>query len=1048
MAEHGDLVHWQPARPLTPLELLTAQFYAWERRGRGWHVSPYPVELEPPFRPFVWYAPAAPGPPVDDARKPTLLSSLVDKIRGQSSRAMVPLEAPEGVFEPEAEIFTDDSALVEMQVSIPPTLKVTQDTAEQFLLSLAYGARPLAFELVGLPDAVTVQLVCREEDRAQFTAQLRAHFPDVTVAENPGFLRRFWNAPGTRDSVVIDFGLSHEFMRPLRTFTSFEPDPLVAVVGALSGLASGEIGVLQVLFQPARSAWTENIMRAVTDGEGGPFFVDAPEMVALAREKISRPLVAAVVRIAAQSSVSGQAWELARALGGALSQFSNPTSNELIPLSGDDYGARLQEDDLLARCTHRSGMLLNSEELVSLVHLPSASVRSEKLIRDARKSKAAPAIAVGHRLVLGENIHGGKRSTVTLSPEHRSRHTYVIGASGTGKSTLLLNLIIQDLEHGQGVGVLDPHGDLIDRILGYVPEERLNDVVLLDPADADYPIGFNILSAHSDLEKNLLASDLVAVFRRLSTSWGDQMTSVLGNAVLAMLESERGGTLADLRRFLVEPEFRREFLTSVRDPEVVYYWQKEFPLLAGKPQAPLLTRLDAFLRPKLIRYMVAQRENRLDFGAIMNGGKIFLAKLSQGAIGEENAYLLGSLLVSKFYQVALTRQERAEAERRPFYLYIDEFHNFVTPSMAQILSGARKYGLGLVLAHQDLHQLSTRDQELLGAVLTNPCTRVCFRVGDLDARKLTDGFAFFDTEDLQSLGIGEALCRIERADHDFNLRTLPLPAIDTERARARTERIVAHSRTAYGTSRESVQQALERARLPAPEPEEQRAQAPKTPVSARPQEQAPRWPAEVRSASPKARAAQDEAPTGTVPTPRVGAPESPTLGRGGGQHRYLQHLIKRWAESRGYRATIEQQILDGLGSVDVALEKGELRIACEISVGSSAEQEHGNVQKCLAAGFAHVAIISPGRKTLGKAREIITARLDEGLMPHVRFVTPEELFAFLEELDAHAAATDETVRGYKVKVRYQPVDEAEKATKKQAISTVILKALRRLKGDT
>src|SRR5206468_2560269 len=156
---------------------------------------------------------------------------------------------------------------------------------------------------------------------------------------------------------------------------------------------------------------------------------------------------------------------------------------------------------------------------------------------------------------------------------------------------------------------------------------------------------FNILSAHSDLEKNLLASDLVAVFRRLSTSWGDQMNSVFSNAILAFLESSRGGTLADLRRFLVEPQYRTEFLTTVTDPHVVYYWTKEFPLLTGKPQGPILTRLDTFLRPKPIRYMVTQKENRLDFAAILNGKKIFLAKLSQGTLGEENAYLLGSLLI-------------------------------------------------------------------------------------------------------------------------------------------------------------------------------------------------------------------------------------------------------------------------------------------------------------------------------------------------------------------------------------------------------------------
>jgi hypothetical protein len=189
-------------------------------------------------------------------------------------------------------------------------------------------------------------------------------------------------------------------------------------------------------------------------------------------------------------------------------------------------------------------------------------------------------------------------------------------------------------------------------------------------------------------------------------------------------------------------------LKTVQDPEIVYYWEKSFPLLVGKPQGPILTRLDTFLRPKLIRYMVAQKENSFDLGGVMNEGKIFLAKLAQGAIGEENAYLLGTLLVSKFQQLAMSRQEIAAALRRNFYLYIDEFHNFVTPSMASILSGARKYRLGLILAHQEFQQLVSRDADVASAVIANPYTRICFRLGDYDAKKLADGFSHFEAKDL------------------------------------------------------------------------------------------------------------------------------------------------------------------------------------------------------------------------------------------------------------------------------------------------------------
>jgi hypothetical protein len=356
--------------------------------------------------------------------------------------------------------------------------------------------------------------------------------------------------------------------------------------------------------------------------------------------------------------------------------------------------------------------------------------------------------------------------------------------------------------------VLDPHGDLVNKILGVIPAERVKDVVLVDPSDEEYSIGLNILSAHSDLEMNLLSSDLVSVFERLSSTWGDQMNSVLQKAIHVFLESSERGTLDDLRRFLIEPAYRAEFLKSVRDPELLYYWQKAFPQLTGNRSiGPVITRIDAFLAPKPIRYMVSQTENRLDFGKIMDSGKIFLAKLPGGLIGKENSYLLGTLLVSKFQQLAMSRQEQEIEARSDFWIYIDEFQNFITPSMAEILSGVRKYRIGLTLAHQELHQLE-RDRDVASAVLSNPFTRVVFRVGDSDAKRLADGFAFFESRDFQNLETGQAICRIERADNDFNL-TVPLPeTVDPTQAKATRQAVIAASRAKYATPRADVEAAL------------------------------------------------------------------------------------------------------------------------------------------------------------------------------------------------------------------------------------------------
>ena len=417
----------------------------------------------------------------------------------------------------------------------------------------------------------------------------------------------------------------------------------------------------------------------------------------------------------------------------------------------------------------------------------------------------------------------------------------------------------------------------------------------------------------------------------------------------------------------------------------------------------------------------------------MNEGKIFLAKLSQGAIGEENAYLLGTLLVSKFQQLAMSRQQTAAALRRNFYLYIDEFHNFVTPSMAAILSGARKYRLGLILAHQELQQLVSRDADVASAVIANPYTRVCFRLGDYDAKKLADGFSHFEAKDLQNLQVGDAICRVERAEFDFNLKTHRLPPVEAAAAEQCRERIIALSRERYATPREVVEAALMPAEAPTMATPPAHTSRPHAPAAETPPSVTPSMPEEKRASAP--------------PAPRAKMPSVPsTAGRGGPQHKYLQELVRRWASSKGYKTTIEKEILDGMGSIDVALEKDGRSIACEISVTTSVEHEVGNVQKCLAAGFEHVVLLLMERKMLSKARDAVAVAVGEPERARVHILTTEEFFTFVDSLDAHAAGRVGQVRGYNVKVDYQAVAEGEQKVRKQAISQVILGALKKLKS--
>lgn len=1011
-------------------ELLTTQFYEWELRGRGWQVWNHPVNLEPPFAPFLGHRLEPESVVFDDARRPTFFSRLVDRayhLLGGALRTDEESPSRPTVEEPPAP-FVDDSELIELEVLVPSTLRIAAEAAERCLVGLVQTEFPIAFEVLGRHRSVTIGFACRRADEALLRQQFAAHFPDATVHARIEPLRSVWAMKDEAAPVIVDFGLAQEFMRPVRGFDSLELDPLVSVAGALGGLGDDDVALLQCLFQPTRSAWAESIARAVTNEKGDAFFENSPDMVALARRKINRPLFAVGLRIAARSLVLNRAWDIVRGVGAALAQFADPLSNEFIPLKNDGYDPAEHEQDLLARRSRRSGMILNSEELRSLIHPPSASVRTERLVRTRGKTKAAPLAPPRPSLILGENEHGGERRIVALTIEQRLRHMHLVGASGTGKSTLLLHAILQDIQNGQGVGVLDPHGDLIDQILERIPDHRLDDVILFDASEEERPIGFNILSAHAAWEKNLLSSDLVSVFRRLSTSWGDQMTAVLGNAILSFLESTDGGTLADLRRFLVEADFRRSFLQRVQDPELVYFWQKEFPLLAGRPQAPLLTRLNAFLRAKSLRRIVSQRDHGLDLAAVMDQGKVLLGKLSHGAIGEENAYLLGTLLVSKFQQVALGRQAVSEADRKPFFLYIDEFHHFITPSMAPLLTGARKYRLGLVLAHQGLRQLSQADEAVASAVLGNAGTRICFRVGEEDARKLADGFSSFDVSDLQNLGVGEAIGRIDQPQYDFNLRTHPLPPLDAPLAAERRERVSALSRQRHGAS------PTEQASIVSPSGVAASSPAPRN------------HPGPIPEQDPTSLKPPIE-PTKRIDPPRpVKTTVVPALGRGGPQHKYLQELIRRWADDHGYRAVIELPVAEGTGSVDVALERDGRRLACEISVTSTPTQELANIRKCLDSSFQQVLVVSPDLRHLSKLRKRIEESLDAVDHARVHCLTPESLFEFLMRSD-NGETKENMTRGYRVKVQYRPDVGFEPAARRQAVAGVVLKAMRRLKED-
>jgi DNA helicase HerA-like ATPase len=946
------------------LALHSARFYEWERLGRGTETFTHLVPLEPPFRTFVAHQPTN-LVVVDDGRRPTALSRFWDRITRkvparepllEIQKDLVPLELPVPDTEPS-----------ELEMLFPEDLKVDPKTVFAFWNTIATVGQPLSFELVGFSGRVSVRITSAAHDSGLIHRYASTFFPAATVDEPEQSLVRLWRKAETEFVAGAEFGLSREFMVPL-AYDSKGAEFLTGLIGSLSQAGETDVAVFQVLLCAARHPWTQSALAAVTSPDGEPFLLDAPEVTKLAEEKFSTPLISAVIRTFAWTKEEVVARDILRAVVAAVSP-SRTDRNALVPLTTENIEDF--EYNVLLRCTNRSGMLLSLAELSSVARLPGAEITTPALVRTRITSRLPEEVLGDTGVIIGEAEHEGVLVPVRLPLEARLSHTYVIGASGTGKSTLLESLITQDIANGAGLALIDPHGDLVESILARIPADRVNDVVLFDPADPAWVVGWNILAARSETEKQMLASDLVAVWKRLSTSWGDQMSAVLGNAVLAFLESSIGGTLVDLRKFLLDDKFRAAFLDTVADNHIRSFWKEEYALLVGRnPQAPILTRLDMLLRSRLVREAVVERERPLDFRAIVDGRKILLAKLAQGAIGEENASLLGSLLVSKLHQTALSRQDAVESAREPFFLYIDEFHNTATPSMASLFSGVRKYKLALCVAHQDLYQLHTTAPELERSILANAHTRIAFRLSEDDARRVERGMGEFGEEDLVNLERGEAICRVGRGANTFRLRTVRLPDIPTNQKHERAAVVRATSFERFGRQRpvEAMDNVHDK----------------------------------LQSGGP----AIEVAP-----------------GRGGKHHKYLQGLIRRAAIERGFEVEVEKRVLDGHGHVDVSLTRGDFRIACEISVSTGVEHEFLNVLKCLTAGYHFVVLVSSEQARLDEAERRLNTEVAGESRAKIRLLSPTNFISFLDELPSQARSTSDS--GERNKTLEKPKRRAE-----------------------
>jgi DNA helicase HerA-like ATPase len=414
--------------------------------------------------------------------------------------------------------------------------------------------------------------------------------------------------------------------------------------------------------------------------------------------------------------------------------------------------------------------------------------------------------------IIGTTNWRNRKQPFGIKQRDRRHHIYVIGKTGMGKTTLLENMLIQDIEQGRGVAILDPHGDLAQRLLDFIPKKRINDVVYFNPQDLDWPFSLNPFERVTPEKRHLVAAALMSVFAKLfASSWGPRMAHILRNSILALLEMP-GSSLLGIPRLLSDVDYREKVIAKVSDPKVRDFWNNEFASYQSKfrteAMSPVLNKVGAFLTSPMVRNIVGQARSKVTFRKLLDEGKILIANLPKGALGEENQILLGSLLVTKLQLAAMERVDMAEDARRDFHLYCDEFQNFATPSFIEILSEARKYRLDLTLAHQYIEQL---DDSIKSAVFGNVGTLISFRIGATDAEELEREFSpEFSQNDFIRLPphlFYTRVCIDGATSRPFNADALPprnAPVI-THR-----EKIIEVSRKRYCSPRAEVQRKINR----------------------------------------------------------------------------------------------------------------------------------------------------------------------------------------------------------------------------------------------
>lgn len=693
--------------------------------------------------------------------------------------------------------------------------------------------------------------------------QVLAQYPEANLTEV-----RDYNIFSPTGNVVGSYlKFSRDYIFPINTYQKLNTDPLNAITNSLSKVLRIDGVAIQIIARSAKKQWHTKgtkVAREMHQGKtlkealaaagefnlvriGGFLFPKAKktkegkvevaktptpfetELIKGLEQKTSKAGLDCNIRIIASAENKTKAENYLKNVVDSFSQFNFYQYGNSFRVSKKNIKGFVA-DFIYRNFAERQKIILNAEELASIFHFPTPFLETPNIRWLLAKKLPPPTNLPPEGILLGENIYRGVKTNVHLLTDDRRRHAYIIGMTGTGKSVLLANLAIQDISNGKGVCVIDPHGSLVENILANVPKERIDEVIYFNPADLERPIGLNMLEAKAIEQQDFAIQEMIAIFYKLVTDpamIGPMFEHNMRNAMLTLMADKvYPGTIVEIPRIFTDKDFQKYKLGKVTDPIVRSFWEQEMAKTSDFHKSEMLgyliSKVGRFIENSMMRNIIGQPKSGFDFREVMDQGRILLVNLNKGKVGEINSSLLGLIIVAKLQMAALSRTDLPEEKRKDFYLYIDEFQNFITDSITTILSEARKYKLNLTLAHQYIGQLTegagvegkSYGEKIKDAVLGNVGTIISFRIGvedsEIIAKQMTPTVNEYDLINIDKFNAYVRLLVDNHPTRAFNIHTFPPILGEKEIA----ENIKEFCRWKYGNDRRKIEtEILERSRL-------------------------------------------------------------------------------------------------------------------------------------------------------------------------------------------------------------------------------------------